>query len=333
MFELTYRCNFKCKHCYVPEDHKKKVTDELKRSEIFSILDQLCDIGCFYLGFTGGEPFIRKDILDILWYARKKGFQIIIYTNGSLINEKIVEELKRINPNKMDISIPAWSQGVFESISGLSGSREKVFQTIGLLQKNGIKIGLKTCVLKANALEIKDIGNFAHSVGVRYRLDDTLFPCLDGSLRPYENGNWLLNIENFSTCTSSFPETESATQYPTPNTIFKCGAGLRQAAITPSGELKACLMIDRPRFKILDKRVTKSPSHQVTKSKDNFAGAWQKLKSFVSGIKPDDNYQCNRCKLYDYCKWCPARSWLYNKNFTSCEPVCRQKAEKAGIRG
>ncbi len=323
MFELTYRCNFKCRHCYIPEGYKKKVTGELKRSEIFSVLDQLSDIGCFYLGFTGGEPFIRKDILDILWYARKKGFQIIIYTNGSLINENIAQELKRINPNKIDITIPAWSQGVFETISGVSGSRKKVFQTIGLLQKNGVKIGLKTCVLKENAPEIKDISNFTHSVGVRYRLDDTLFPCLDGSLRPYEYGNWLFNIENFSTCTLSFPKTESAIQYPIPDNIFKCGAGLRQAAITPSGELKACLMIDRPRFRILDRG--------VTKSEDSLTGAWQRLKRFFSGIKPDDHYQCYKCKLYDHCKWCPARSWLYNKSFTSCEPVSRQKAEKVGI--
>jgi MoaA/NifB/PqqE/SkfB family radical SAM enzyme len=81
MFELTYRCNFKCPHCYVPFKYRK--CKELETKEVFAILDQLKDIGCFYLGFTGGEPFMRKDILDILWYAKKKGFEIIIYTNGS----------------------------------------------------------------------------------------------------------------------------------------------------------------------------------------------------------------------------------------------------------
>ncbi|MDP3732051.1 MAG: hypothetical protein Q8R31_03340, partial [Candidatus Omnitrophota bacterium] len=47
MFELTYRCNFKCKHCYVPYSYRKK--RELKTKEVFSILRQLKEMGCFYL--------------------------------------------------------------------------------------------------------------------------------------------------------------------------------------------------------------------------------------------------------------------------------------------
>lgn len=74
MFELTYRCNFKCKHCYVPPIYRKK--GELATRDIFSIIDQLKDMGCLYLGFTGGEPFVRKDILDILWYVKKAVFRL-----------------------------------------------------------------------------------------------------------------------------------------------------------------------------------------------------------------------------------------------------------------
>src|SRR3989338_2550985 len=115
MFELTYRCNFKCGHCYVPPSYRRK--GELKTKEVFSILDELKEVGCFYLGFTGGEPFIRKDIIDILWYAKRKGFEVIIYTNGSLIDENLADELARLKPNKVDITIPALSVDAFERIS------------------------------------------------------------------------------------------------------------------------------------------------------------------------------------------------------------------------
>jgi len=110
-----------------------------------------------------------------------------------------------------------------------------------------------------------------------------------------------------------------------------------QAAITPQGELKMCLMIDYPKYKILNGKVT---GHQVTlpvrqagKSPLGFARdslrsqshkvslkeAWDRLKELVASIKPDENYQCDECKLYNQCKWCPAKGWLKNRDFTSCD--------------
>ena len=80
---------------------------------------------------------------------------------------------------------------------------------------------------------------------------------------------------------------------------------------------------DDARFEILNRQ----------KRSQGLKDAWQSLKKFVASIKPDENYQCDKCRLYNYCKWCPARSWLYNKSFTSCEPVSRMKAiamEKKG---
>ena len=183
MFELTYRCNFRCRHCYVPYSYRKK--RELKTKELVTILDQLAKIGCFYLGFTGGEPFMRKDIMEILWYAKKLGFELIIYTNGSLINEEIAQELQRLAPNKVDITIPAMSETAFERITGLIGSRKKVFKTIDLLYKNGVNLGFKSCVLKENKSEIKEIEGFAAALGALHRLDDRLSPCLDGSKEPF----------------------------------------------------------------------------------------------------------------------------------------------------
>jgi len=330
MFELTYRCNFKCGHCYVPFGYRK--LKELKTREVFSILDQLKEMGCFYLGFTGGEPFLREDIFDISWYAKKIGFQIIFYTNGSLIDEARADELIRLNPNKVDITIPAMSKAAFERISKVGGSHDKVFQAIELLYKNGINLGFKTCVLKENQDEIKDIQKFAKTLGAWHRLDSMLLPRLDGSKEPYryrgrlkdklvtglpirlrkragklQVRNEKANNYNSEYCAESILDTRLSKAV-----LFKCGTGRIQAAITPLGELKLCLMIDFPKFKILD-----------TSLKD----AWCRLKRLASNIKPDKNYQCHKCQLQPYCKWCPARGWLYNRSFTSCEPENYRKAE------
>jgi radical SAM protein with 4Fe4S-binding SPASM domain len=316
MFELTYRCNFYCKHCYIPQSYRNY--NELKTKEVLSILDQLADIGCFYLGFTGGEPFIREDILDILWYAKRLGFEIIIYTNGFLIDEEIAKQLSLLRPNKVDITIPGMSRVAFERISGVSGSRDKVFKAIDLLHKKGVNLGFKACVLKENEKEISQIQDFAHFLGALHRLDDMLSPCLDGSKEPFKYRGTLLNANrrksnaNLRECLNKDISVHSRLISEN-SRLFKCGVGVNQAVITPQGELKMCLMIDYLNYKILE---------------NSLKDCWQRLKDLVSNIKPDENYQCDKCELAPFCKWCPAKGWLYNRNFTSCDPESRTFAEK-----
>lgn len=336
MFELTYRCNFFCKHCYVPSSYRE--CGELNTKEVFSILDQLADIGCFYLGFTGGEPFVREDIMDILWYARSKGFEIIIYSNGSLIDEKIANKLAELQLNKIDITIPGMSKEPFERISGVAGSRDRVFRAIELLHKKGVNLGFKSCVLKENESEIKDIQDFADSLGALHRLDDMLSSRLDGDKGPYEYRGELeivtsnrsqVTRKNEVECELENHKSEIYGHREGAVSLFKCGVGTTQAAITPLGELKMCLMIDYPKYKI---RVTGN-KYQVTRNKSQatyytLKEAWEKLKELVRRIKPDGNYQCNQCELEQFCKWCPAKTWLESRSWTSCEPESRKWAEK-----
>jgi len=113
---------------------------------------------------------MREDIIKILWYAKRLGFEIIIYTNGSLIDKEIANELSQLRPNKVDITIPAMSKDAFERISGVPGWRDKVFKAIELLHKKKVNLGFKTCVLKENEDEIEDIQRFAESLGALHRI-------------------------------------------------------------------------------------------------------------------------------------------------------------------
>lgn len=310
MFELTYRCNFKCGHCYIPPYYKK--SRELKTKEVFLILDQLRDEGCFYLGFTGGEPFVRKDIIEILWYAKKCGFELIIYTNGSLISKSMVRELIDIKPNKIDITIPGMSEIIFDRITGVAGSRKKVFDTIERLHASRINLGFKTCVLKDNESEIAAIEDYCHSMAALHRLDAMLSPRLDGSRVPY------LFRGSYNQPTNNYAEKYSPDSLKN-DPLFKCGSGLTQAAITPKGELKMCVMLDYPKYNILE---------------SSLCGSWKRLKKLAMGIQPDENYKCNKCNFQNFCRWCPARAWLYNKTFTSCtieEYITKDENERCSI--
>jgi MoaA/NifB/PqqE/SkfB family radical SAM enzyme len=272
------------------------------------IIDQLKNIGCFYLGFTGGEPFMREDIIDILRYAQSAGFQVIVYTNGSLINRKIADQLAKLQLNKVDITICGMSEKAFSAVSGVSGARNKVFKAIDLLHKRKVPLGFKSCVLKTNQHEIKAIQKFCAKLNALHRLDDFLSRQLNGSDQPYQYRGKLFGKQLPQINCGKYAKT-LVKRLINSEDLFFCGVGQSQAAITPLGELKPCMMINQPRYGILTSSLKQ---------------AWFRLIKFISAIKIDD-WQCQNCSNQIYCKWCPAQSWLYNRTFISCPPESKVK--------
>ena len=82
-FDITYRCNERCVHCYLDhDDHGEMTTAEIKR-----VLDELADAGTFFLTFSGGEVLMRRDFFELLEYARSLMFAVRIKTNAVMIGE------------------------------------------------------------------------------------------------------------------------------------------------------------------------------------------------------------------------------------------------------
>src|ERR1700716_2569007 len=80
-FDLTYRCNERCIHCYLDhDDHGEMTTAEVKH-----VLDQLAAAGTLFLTLSGGELLVRKDFFELLAYARSLAFDVKIKTNAILI--------------------------------------------------------------------------------------------------------------------------------------------------------------------------------------------------------------------------------------------------------
>lgn len=94
-FSITNRCNLNCSYCY-GEYSARKNYKEFETKEIFSILDELKNLGTVLLQFQGGEPLIRNDIKEIIEYSAKLDFNLDLITNGTLINKNI-DALKLLN--------------------------------------------------------------------------------------------------------------------------------------------------------------------------------------------------------------------------------------------
>src|SRR6266702_4788824 len=93
--EVTRRCPLVCAHCYnnLPMGDRKAQLAELTLDEHRRLLDQMAEAGCLWLLYTGGEIFARRDFLDIYTHAKRNGFIITLYTNGTLIDERVADHL------------------------------------------------------------------------------------------------------------------------------------------------------------------------------------------------------------------------------------------------
>ncbi|MBU1864150.1 MAG: radical SAM protein [Candidatus Omnitrophica bacterium] len=311
VFELTYRCNFNCGHCYLPSNFRKR-RKELTTDEVCVVLKSLRDIGCLYIGFTGGDPFMRNDFVDILYYAKKCGFMVIINTNGSLIDSNMIRELVLVQPHRIDITLPAMNSTTFDTITGTTGLRDQVFAVVKNLREKRLNVGVKTCVLQANKKELQSIEDFAGSLYLPHSLDFNVLPCLDGTKKPYyykaRHINHLLRLDDERGGGGSQYNWYTFDRHK----FFNCGGGRHSVAITPQGKLKICINVNEPQYSILN---------------SSFENAYEKLKKFAMSIKPDERYQCDTCPLRMYCSWCPALSWLEHRNFSTCSRTCRKLAQ------
>ncbi len=187
-WEVTCRCNLKCVMCYTdPFNTPEQIRQELRYEEIVRILDEIHQEGCLKLTFTGGEPFARRDFLDIYTYAKRKGFLLTIFTNGTLITPKIADHLVAYPPSMIEISFHGLTRESFDQITLGSGSHERCLEGIGLILERDLPLTLKTVGMNINRDEILKIKDFAASLGeVQYKFGSDLRPRLDGSQDVYQ---------------------------------------------------------------------------------------------------------------------------------------------------
>jgi len=182
-WELTYRCNLHCVHCYTDVyNHPRYFPRELETEEILRILDELQQEGCLWLCLTGGEIFMRKDFFQIYKAAKEKGFLLTLFTNGSLITEEVADFLKENPPHSVEISLHATTSEIFEEVTQGEGSFKKVLQAIELLLERNLHLVLKVTGLTVNREEILKIRTFVNRFGnVPFKFGEEIRERLDGS--------------------------------------------------------------------------------------------------------------------------------------------------------
>lgn len=162
---VTLRCNLNCIHCQVNASHNKKVP-ELKADEWVSFLSDIDRYGIFSITITGGEPFVRDDTVEILKKLGRLRSRIIVSTNGTLLNEKILNELKTSNIIFV-VSVDGANDKTHDKFRGSRGSFIKVINTLKLFRKLGIEHHIVTTIHKENIDELEDIVKIALNAKAR----------------------------------------------------------------------------------------------------------------------------------------------------------------------
>lgn len=138
LWSLTNNCNFKCKHCYM--EAPKRTYRETTTEELFSILDMLEQANVNDISFTGGEPFLRPEIMELLRRMRKKRINITeIFSNASLITDSLLDEIEKIG-YKPVFKVSFDCVGTHNYMRGVPNAEEDTLRGIKTLINRGYKV-------------------------------------------------------------------------------------------------------------------------------------------------------------------------------------------------
>ena len=158
VWNSTRTCNLKCRHCYMSSD-AQKYANELTTKEAKKFIDDLADFKVPVLLFSGGEPLIRPDFLELADYAAKKGVRPTLSTNGTLITPEVARKIKEIGVGYVGISLDGLRE-VNDKFRGKEGAFEAAMNGIKNCVAAGQRVGLRFTINHHNIQELENIFDF-----------------------------------------------------------------------------------------------------------------------------------------------------------------------------
>lgn len=164
VWNSTRRCNLNCVHCYSRSENKL-YPNELTTSEAKAFVEDLSDFGVKVLLFSGGEPLLRLDLLEVASYASHLGLRPVLSTNGTLITPEKAEQLKDAGFAYVGVSLDGIGE-INNRFRGRPDAFELAVAGIKNCLKAGVKTGLRFTVTKYNQKCVPEIFDFIEAQGI-----------------------------------------------------------------------------------------------------------------------------------------------------------------------
>jgi radical SAM protein with 4Fe4S-binding SPASM domain len=165
VWNVTRTCNLRCVHCY-SDSFAQKYPGELTHEQGLANIDDLAAYKIPALLFSGGEPLVRPDTLDLMEYATKKGLRVTLSTNGTLIDEAAAARLKKIGTTYVGISL----DGIGETndlFRGKAGAFDGAVRGMRNCRAVGQKVGLRLTLTRRNCMDLHDIFDFIEAEDIQ----------------------------------------------------------------------------------------------------------------------------------------------------------------------
>ena len=307
--EVTRRCPLECLHCFnnLPMGDLPARNRELSKEEHFKLADDLADLGVFWLLYSGGEIFARKDFLEIYTYAKNKGFLITLFTNGTLINDKIADYLAEYPPFAIEITLYGRTKETYEALTGIPGSYERCLRGIEHLRQRKLPLKLKAVATTVNKHEVFAMKRFAEEdLGLEFKFDGLMNPRLDCSLSPLSvrlSSEEVVAIDMHPERNRQEYRRLAERNLAAPpaleghENLYFCGGGKTALAVNPYGELSLCVLSQQELYNIRD---------------GSLKEGWEKFLGQVREKKRQRPTKCMTCKIQSLCSMCPAQGELQN---------------------
>ncbi|HYL46777.1 MAG TPA: radical SAM protein [Candidatus Limnocylindrales bacterium] len=332
-FDLTYRCNERCVHCYL--DHEDR--GEMTTGEIQAVISQLAAAGTLFLTFSGGEIFLRPDLFELIGFARELHFDVSLKTNALLIDPARARKLRALCVRKVQVSIYSSDPAVHDAITKVRGSLNRSLAAIRFLQAEGLPVKIACPLMKQNLTAFRDVQKLAQELRVPYVLDLTITPQMDGDSAPLElraSAKDLLPVltdpgmkkkpaplslsvlaDLPDGCADSVPGQDCAYDG------IPCSAGHNSCYISPYGDVFPCVQLPLPAGNVRQQK---------------FEAIWFRSPEMnrVRSVRDAHLRVCSQCEISEYCERCPGLAQMEGGDLLGAyERACELAEMNARLAG
>jgi radical SAM protein with 4Fe4S-binding SPASM domain len=329
---LTERCNLRCTHCYQSGTRSAELSlAEIENIavEVSEMLDTWTDTYDIpfspSFNITGGEPFLRQDIFEILKEVGNRGFELYLLSNGTLIDSTKAQILSELNVRGVQVSIEG-PESIHERIRG-GGSFASSLRGVRYLLDAGLAVTLNATLSDINADYFMDMVRLSSSLGVQKLGFSRLVPSGRGSgllnnmlrkekVRELYRSIGSLNPKGLQIVTGDPVASQMSDNGKDDSGSFPtggCAAGISGFTVLPDGTVTPCRRLPIPIGNV---------------RKDALREIWATSRVLES-LREKRNYKgkCGDCHRWASCRGCRAIAYAYSRSkgendFLAEDPQC-----------
>ena len=341
-WNITKRCNLRCSHCYLDASELTEGKGDLPTSDAKRIIDEIASLNpSAMLIFTGGEPLLRNDCMELFSYAASKGFTVVVGTNGTLLSDSNVKDMIKSGVKGVGVSLDSFGREYHDKFRGVNGAWEKTIESMDILKKYSLDFQVQITATKENYSEIPDIIEFAHKKGARAA--NIFFLVCTGRGQNMTDINPSQYEETLAYLVKAEKEYEGrmmvrarcaphflriAHKLNPDSQLLKgatsgCIAGTGYFRITPEGDVTPCPYMPTKVGNLLPPL---SPSGGGQRGR-SLKQIWTTSPVFHALRNPKYEGRCKDCDYNEVCGGCRARALAATSNLMGEDPWCEYEPE------